>query len=352
MAVKYGTSGNDTIQGTIADDILYGWAKGDDETSPSGNDKIFGKNGNDELYGGRGNDDLSGGAGNDTLDGGTGRDTMRGGSGNDTYLIGDNNDKIIEYINQGIDTVSVTASFVPEFSYRLGEHVENLHGGAYIDKFEGFGNALDNEIIGGYSSNNYLYGGAGNDTIVGGYKSGNFLYGGDGNDTLLTASPQSLNYMNGGKGNDTLTGSENGYGDTLIGGAGNDKITGLYGADIMTGGAGADRFIYNNPDEANGTDPVTDKPAVDRITDFSVADDTIVVSAAGFGGGLKAGAAITSKQFTLGVAATDKSDRFIYNSSDGALLFDVDGSGSTAATQLASLPTGLAMTNNDIFVIA
>lgn len=43
---------------------------------------------------------------------------------------------------------------------------------------------------------------------------------------------------------------------------------------------------------------------------------------------------------------------FIYNKANGALLFDADGTGASASVQFAQLSTGLAMTNNDIFVIA
>ncbi len=90
----------------------------------------------------------------------------------------------------------------------------------------------------------------------------------------------------------------------------------------------------------------------DTLTDFSVVDDTINVSKLGFGGGLTANAAITAAQFRLGSAAGDSSDRFIYNKANGALLFDADGTGASAQVQFAQLSTGLAMTNNDIFVIA
>ena len=116
---------------------------------------------------------------------------------------------------------------------------------------------------------------------------------------------------------------------------------------VSSTGAGADKFIFNAND------------GVDTITDFSPVDDTIVVSAdgfgsvpAGFGAGLTPGQAITASQFTIGAAATDTSDRFIYNRSTGALFFDADGIGSTDQVQIASLSTGLAMNNTDIFVIA
>ena len=74
-----GTSGNDTITGTAADDVIYGLA---------GNDSLSGEGGSDTLYGDEGNDTLSGGAGDDTLNGGAGNDTSYGDDGDDTFYIG------------------------------------------------------------------------------------------------------------------------------------------------------------------------------------------------------------------------------------------------------------------------
>lgn len=85
---------------------------------------------------------------------------------------------------------------------------------------------------------------------------------------------------------------------------------------------------------------------------MGVVDDTINVSAAGFGGGLTAGAAITTDQFTLGSVAGDSSDRFIYDASTGVLFFDVDGLGGKGQLQLATLLPLPALTNHDIFVVA
>ena len=357
MAVKYGTTGSDSLTGTTGNDTLYGWANGGDATSPSGDDLLDGTNGDDELFGGTGNDTLSGGAGNDTLDGGQGNDILDGGNGNDLYIIDSINDQIIEVLDGGIDTVSISLPLAngeqPSFEYTLGDRLENLQGGAFIE-LNVTGNASDNRLIGGYSGTNNLHGSDGNDYIEAGGKSNNYLYGDAGDDTLVSPTTNTIliQMMDGGTGNDTLTGSLNGYGDTLVGGAGNDKLTGLYGSDILTGGAGADQFIYTNSNEGSGSDISTGNPAIEKITDFLVADDTIVVSAAGFGGGLISGAAIAPEQFTLGSAAADASDRFFYDSSNGGLWFDLDGSGSAAAVQLATLSTGLNLTNNDIVVNA
>lgn len=53
----------------------------------------------------------------------------------------------------------------------------------------------------------------------------------------------------------------------------------------------------------------------------------------------------------IGANAVDASDRIIYNSATGALLFDSDGSGFNSAIQFASLATNLALTNADFIVV-
>jgi Ca2+-binding RTX toxin-like protein len=129
--------------------------------------------------------------------------------------------------------------------------------------------------------------------------------------------------------------------DFIDGRAGNDRLFGRLGKDTLTGGTGRDRFAFNNINEG-----------IDRITDFNVIDDTITVSSTRFGGGLVAGAVISSTQFFTGTAATNSSQRFISDNTTGALFFDSDGVGSSAQVQLATLNPGLSLTNADIFVLA
>lgn len=92
-------------------------------------------------------------------------------------------------------------------------------------------------------------------------------------------------------------------------------------------------------------------PDNSRITDFSVVDDRIDVSKVGFGGGLVGNSTITAAQFAIGSAATTASQRFIYNGANGFLFHDSDGTGSIAQIQIATLNSGLALTNSDIFVL-
>lgn len=95
-----------------------------------------------------------------------------------------------------------------------------------------------------------LQGQAGNDTLDGGIGN-DVLFGGIANDSII-----------GGVGNDRLYGGEGV--DRLNGGDGNDVLFGSYDVGLMTGGAAADRFDFNELEEtfANaGTDR-------DRILDF------------------------------------------------------------------------------------
>jgi Ca2+-binding RTX toxin-like protein len=292
----YGEAGNDTLNGAAGNDYLYGGI---------GDDYLDGGAGNDYLYGEAGNDTLNGGDGNDTLNGGTGDDVMNGGLGTDTYFIDSASDSIFEDTNAGIDSVNTS------ITWTLGNNLENLTltGTSAID---GIGNILNNTIAGNSGANN--------------------LFGNEGNDSL-----------SGNNGDDLLDGGTGD--DTLLGGSGNDVLIGNFGNDVLTGSTGADIFVLNSPNQG-----------VDRITDFSSVDDTLHVSAAGFGGGLTAGDFIMADQILIGsgaVATTSASQRFIYNTSTGALFFDADGNQTGfGAVQIATLSNKPTIGSNDIFVIA
>ena len=171
---------------------------------------------------------------------------------------------------------------------------------------------------------NLYVGGAGIDILV----------GEDGNDKLFGDDGQ--DYLSGGARDDGLTG---GLGDDyLFGDTGNDVLNGGAGNDILTGGTNRDFFYFNSLSDG-----------IDRITDFSVIDDTIQVNRSAFR--LSANGTILSNQFSIGSSASSASHRFIYNSVTGAFFFDVDGSGSAAQVQLALLNTGLSLTNNDVIAV-
>ncbi len=122
------------------------------------------------LNGYAGNDTLTGSLKGDIINGGTGADTMLGGAGYDTYYVDNVGDKVTELLNQGIDKVNSSISYI------LTANVENLSliGTSAIN---GTGNTLNN-VISGNSAANILNGSVGND----------ILNGGLGNDTLIGGS--------------------------------------------------------------------------------------------------------------------------------------------------------------------
>ena len=155
----------------------------------------IGNAGDNILIGNSASNTLTGGAGNDTLDGGAGADRLIGGEGDDTYIVDRGSDTVIEQSGQGNDTV---ISYV---SYELGNHVENLVL-AGASSSNGYGNSLDNLLIGN-SSASVLAGGAGNDTLVGG--GGNDTLKGDaGDDTYVYSSGIVRINDRAGGGDDTL----------------------------------------------------------------------------------------------------------------------------------------------------
>jgi Ca2+-binding RTX toxin-like protein len=150
------------------------------------------------------------------------------------------------------------------------------------------------------------------------------------------------NVLTGMEGSDTLYGA--GGDDTLGGGEGVDALYGGLGRDALSGGAGADYFCFETALNAATN--------VDRISDFSVADDTVALRASTFGylGVFDGQLGLDAKHFRSGAAAADAGDRIIHNRATGSILFDSDGVGGAAAVQFASVTAGLVLTNEDFFV--
>ena len=264
----------------------------------SGNDLIKGNSLSNHLRGKLANDTLVGNAGNDVLNGGWGDDILKGGVGNDIYIVNTIGDKITEYSNKGIDLVKSSAN------YTLAANVEKLTltGKQAINAT---GNELTN-VLTGNSAKNTLNGKAGNDTLI----------GNAGNDILK-----------GGWGNDILKGN-----------AGNDILIGAKGSDTLTGGWGNDIF------------KLISEIGTDKITDFSVSDDTIQLENSVFNK-LGLNGTLASGKFKVGAKASDANDYLIYNNNTGDLFYDADGSGSGAAIKLAIIGAGLNLSHDDFMVV-
>jgi serralysin len=241
--------------------------------------------------------------------------------------------------------------------------IENASGGSGHD------------IIVGNSANNFLSGNDGYDYLYGGYGD-DILYGGTGADTTIGDIGNDIYFVD--NVNDVVTETANSstqidrvyssvdytlplnveelvmidtvamYGignnlnnliwgnsnvNVLYGMDGNDFLYGAFGNDHLVGGSGADGFYFANRSEG-----------VDTIYDFTAGVDKIYISAAGFGGGLVAGATInTSQFFTLTTNSGTSGSR---------LFFDADGYyGAGAAIEVANVLYNSDLTVNDVIII-
>ena len=253
---------------------------GDLYTGTAAANLFTGTAGDDRALGLAGNDNLIGGLGDDTLDGGAGNDTLNGGAGNDTLNGGAGNDTYV--VDSTLDLIVEAAAggidtVTSSVNYVLSANLENLT--LTGTALSGTGSAEAN-VITGNAANNTLDGGAGN--------------------------------------------------DTLNGGAGNDTLNGGIGNDLLSGGAGLDLFVFNSLLASN----------VDTISDFAAGDlfqlNRTIFTA------LSAGTTLTAAEFLAGagVTATNAQQRILHNTTNGALLYDADGSGTGLALQFASVAVG------------
>ncbi|QOZ27237.1 calcium-binding protein [Bradyrhizobium sp. CCBAU 51753] len=287
----YGNDGDDFMNGGLGTDELNYAAIGRDinvdlnitiaqNTGGAGFDTILnienvvGGSGWDTLHGNTVANYLIGGEGNDKLLGGEGAaNTLQGGTGNDTYFVEAAGDTIVEFVNEGIDSVQTTLT-----SFTLAANVENLTK-VGSSGFTGVGNGLNNIMTGG-SGNDYLVGFGGNDTFIDG-SGANTFQGGTGNDiyavqsnadtvtefaaegfdqvqTFLssyTLSPNVEQLVFIGSGDHTGVG--NSIGNTFVGGAGTETWTGAGGNDVYnfrTAGNGLDIVTDFNADNANAAE--------------------------------------------------------------------------------------------------
>ncbi|MBF0213325.1 MAG: hypothetical protein HQM00_07140 [Magnetococcales bacterium] len=381
-------AGNDTVRtpipwtlgANVENLVLEGSAT--HGTGNAGNNTLTGNSQRNELRGGAGDDTLYGLAGDDRLDGGAGGDALLGGTGDDLYIVGNSRDVITELADEGIDWVKSSRSWT------LGDHLEHLTltGSDLID---GTGNALDNRLIGNGVANT-LIGGAGNDILDGGAgedalrgDGGNDVYvvgnagdrvvenSGEGEDLVKSSVNWTLgdhiehltflgtgnregtgndlanrmtgnsgrNRLDGGEGNDRLIGDAGS--DLLLGGSGADDLRGGAGVDTLTGGIGSDLFRYARSSEGG-----------DIVTDFSAVEgDRLEFVSANFGN-ITLGKLAASRFASNGEGvATATTQRFLFNTGNGELKYDPDGSGARGAVTIATLQGVSSLSNNQIWLV-
>lgn len=380
-------------------------------TTAAGN-VILGTAGADLLAGTASNDIINGLAGADTISGNDGDDVIDGGPANDT-MNGGANTAFGDTVTYASATAAVIVSLASTAAQNTGgggtdtlSNFENLFGSAFNDRLTG--SAAANRILGG-DGNDTITGGAGTDTLDGGAGSDVYvvtvlgdkvaaeisdtgasgvdelrftaaanstltLLAGDtgleriaiGTGTGATAVTTATTVLNvdatagangltitGNAGANRLSGTafadrvEGGLGnDVLLGGAGSDTLVGGSGNDTLTGGEGADEFLFNfAPNATNNRD---------RIADFDPTQDVILLSRAVMAGLGTTLGTLSESAFRSGAGITtagDATDRIIYNSTNGALYYDSDGTGRAAAVQLADLSGLPSLTFEDLLIV-
>jgi Ca2+-binding RTX toxin-like protein len=363
---------NYAYNGDAAGDRLYsienltGSAHADSLAGDDFANVLRGMGENDTLHGHGDNDTLIGDEGIDWLVGGAGADTMIGGLGDDVYFVDDIGDRITESAGQGIDRVRVAISW---WSLPAGADVESLEAIYPTDttSLVLVANNSNNVVIGN-DGDNYLFGGGGVDEMRG--RSGNDTYwvenaadtvvesAGQGIDEVQTsvswtitgtADIETLRTTDDlGTAGINLTG--NGNGNNLRGNNGSNVLNGGDGNDALTGLGGEDVFWFDTALRELRPDGTVLRDNIDNITDFNVADDTIVLENSIFDA-FSAGS-LAAERFVVGTAPLDASDTIIYDIGSGNLFYDRDGTGMAAAPiQFAHVTAGTALTYLDFLVV-
>lgn len=168
--LQTGSAGNDQLRGGTGDDTLLGMA------------------GNDQLSADDGNDRLEGGLGDDTMQGGPGNDAMIGGGGNDAYEVDSLGDAVIEFEDEGTDTVLLLLA-----GWTLPDNVEiGSLGGSAQSLYASY---TGQKLVANPLLDSMLAGGVGNDTLQGG--GGNDIMDGGGGDDLAMLSGSLAQYRYG-----------------------------------------------------------------------------------------------------------------------------------------------------------
>ena len=130
--------------------------------------------------------------------------------------------------------------------------------------------------------------------------------------------------------------------NVINGNSGDNDIKGRGGHDILTGGAGADNFIFDSA--LSATNIVT-------ITDFDTNEDTIILGANVFGS-LGGGALDATNLRIAGTGAADADDYILYNPNNGVIYYDADATGGSHNwVAFARVDPGTVLDADDFFIM-
>ncbi|WP_162299298.1 hypothetical protein [Microvirga ossetica] len=163
----------------------------------------------------------------------------------------------------------------------------------------------------------------------------------------------------GDNGNNSLSGDDDEkahWDETLLGLRGNDRISGWNGNDTLNGGLGNDILMGGKGKDTFVFDLAPNKKTnFDTIRDFSFKDDSFRFENSVFKklgkGSEDRPAKLNAKFFKVGSEAADYNDFIIYNSRNGIIYYDSDGSGAKKQVEVVKVTKNLKVTPEDFFVI-
>jgi Ca2+-binding RTX toxin-like protein len=413
----YGTDGANIINNTYVPpttsgvDVIYALGGDDTVDAKAGDDTVYGGDGNDTITGGTGADLLYGNDGNDVfvvggadLDG----DRIEGGAGStDTLRLSANTTVSAAFTATGVEildlnfrTLTANIATLDLSGFSVLARPGQIQGTAGTNTIIGTGG---NDQIAGLDGADVLNGGLGNDSFVVQKLelSGDRIDGGAGTDTLVFNGPVTLsssfsatsvewldmgfnrltvsttekvdlsgftsvfsgalgfggstmaiagdtqpNTIVGSRFSDAINGSAGN--DVLDGAGGNDTLFGGTGTDVLTGGTGSDTFVFDRaPNAATNWD---------SVMDFDAGADKIFLDKGIFDAVYRNGTtALDATEFRMNVGgvAVDANDFILFDTRNGYLYYDADGSGTRYDGVLfAELRGGyLGMLDNTDFLV-
>ncbi|ABM77370.1 calcium-binding protein [Prochlorococcus marinus] len=186
------------------------------------------------------------------------------------YLVGDDQKA---YFSESDDWIDATSA-----GYELIRGKETfLHSGNDFYQGTNFdspgwdnmvrGNRGSDSLQGSWAapSRDHLRGGKDSDSLDGGIGGNDFLHAARGDDWIWGSDDSSI--LRGGKGS-----------DRIFGGNSRDVLLGAIGKDYLEGGGGSDLFMLRtNLTHGGSMNASTNIAEADRITDFNVADDYVIL---------------------------------------------------------------------------
>ena len=227
VAQRMANEENNTIIGSVFDDIVDA-SGGDDIVSTGiGNDTITGGTGNDTLQGGIGNDTYLFNRGDriNTISDTSGADTLQFGEGitaDDLIIQKSGNNVIVALKEEGVEFSDLKDKVTLQDWFNVNYRIEHivLEDETEIDTAFLFDPTPNDDDLTFGSKDNVIHALAGNDVIHAG-EGNDTIYGDEGNDTLYGQAGDDI--VDGGSGKDTLNGE--GGDDTYFFGRGDGKDT-------------------------------------------------------------------------------------------------------------------------------